>query len=335
MRNLRIKHFSGLSILILIAMLPGLKVGAQSDISFTPNGKPFALVFTNASYSFNKAGNIKAFELTRAYLGYEYFFSKNISSRINIDVADPGVGKLQMTAFIKNAYVQYKNKKFSARIGMITVDQFNLQEKHWGYRYIYKSFQDAYNFGPSADLGAAFEYSPWKIISFDFSVLNGEGYKKIQSDSTFKTTLGLTLKPLKGLVLRGYYDIMKNNYAQTSIAFFAGYTIRKLKAGLEYNIQKNNGMINGHKFSGISFYTSLGLAEKFSLFTRYDNLKSVIPAGSTNPWNIQKDGQLFMAGFDYSPVTGVKFAPTFLGWLPYDRLKSFTSTIALNIELKF
>jgi len=94
-------------------------------------------------------------------------------------------------------------------------------------------------------------------------------------------------------------------------------------------------MINGHRFSGISFYTSLGLAERFSIFTRYDNLKSVIPADATDPWNIQKDGQLFMAGFDYSPAIGVKFAPTFLGWLPYDKSKSFTSTIALNIELKF
>lgn len=334
-RDLIIKPFPGITILTLIILIPALNVGAQSDNSFTPYGKPFALVFTNVNYSFNQAGNTKAFEVNRAYIGYEYFFSKNISSKVNIDVADPGVGKLQMTAFIKNAFVQYKNNNFSARIGMITVDQFNLQEKQWGYRYIYKSFQDAYNFGPSADLGAGFEYSPSKIISLDFSVLNGEGYKKIQSDSAFKATIGLTLRPFKGFVMRGYYDVMKNNYAQTSTALYAGYTIKNFKAGVEYNIQKNNGMINGHDFSGISVYTSLGLAKKFSIFTRYDYLESFVPDNATDPWNISKDGQLFMTGFDYSPTTGVRIAPTFLGWSPHDTSRSFTSTIALNIEIKF
>jgi hypothetical protein len=329
------KALSGSIILILLIVLHTLNVEAQSDNSFTQSGKPLVLVFSDVNYSFNKAGNSKAFELTRAYFGYEYFFSNNISSKVNIDIADPGVGKLQMTAFIKNAFVQYKNHSFSARMGMISTDQYSLQEKQWGYRYIYKSFQDAYNLGPSADLGAAIEYSPGKIISFDFSVLNGEGYKRVQLDSTFKTTFGLTLKPFKGFTIRGYYDIMRNRDAQTSIALFAGYTVKNLKAGLEYNIQKNNGMINGNNYAGLSVYTALGLAEKFSIFIRYDYLKSVVSDNMTEPWNKSKDGQLFMAGFDYSPVKGVKIAPTFLGWSPYEKSKFFTSTYALNIEIRF
>jgi len=308
---------------------------AQTNNEFTPYGKPLVLIYTNVNTSFNKDGNSKAFELNRAYLGYEYFFSEKLSSRINIDVADPGVGKLQMTAFVKNAYLLYKNNGFSARFGMIGVDQFNIQEKQWGYRYIYKSFQDAYSFGPSADLGAAFEYSPAKFISLDFSVLNGEGYKKLQSDSTFKTSFGITLKPVNGLVLRGYYDYMKKDFAQNSIALYAGYTYKDFKAGVEYNIQKNNGMSDNHDFSGISLYTSLVVAKKYSLFTRYDNLRSVTINGDTNPWNSGKDGQLFIAGFDYSPTKGIKIAPTYLGWSPNDKTKSFTSTIALNIEIKF
>jgi hypothetical protein len=42
-----------------------------------------------------------------------------------------------------------------------------------------------------------------------------------------------------------------------------------------------------------------------------------------------------MAGFDYSPVKGVKIAPTFLGWSPYDKSRFFTSTFALNIEIRY
>jgi hypothetical protein len=320
---------------LIMFMLSSVQISAQTANDFSPYGKPLALVFTNVNSTFNKTESSKSFDLTRVYLGYEYYFTKNISSKVNIDIGDPGVGKLQMTAFIKNAFLQYKSNNFSARFGMIGVNQFSVQEKQWGYRYIYKSFQDAYNFGPSADLGAAIEYSPIKQISFDLSVLNGEGYKKIQSDSTFKTTFGLTIKPFEGFVLRGYYDMMNHNYNQTSLALYAGYTYKQFKTGIEYNIQNNNNMINNHNFSGISVYTSLLIAEKFSVFTRYDNLKSETIEGESNPWNLSKDGQLFMAGFDYSPTHGVKIAPTYSGWSPRDNSMYYTSTIALNVEIKF
>lgn len=322
-------------ILILLIAKPAMKVNAQTDNAFAPSGKPLALIFTDVNSTFNKNGNSRAFEITRAYLGYEYSFSKYLSSRLNIDIGDPGVGKLQMTAYIKNAFLQYKKDGLTARFGMIATDAYNLEEKQWGYRYLYKSFQDAYNFGASADLGAALEYSPAEFISFDVSVLNGEGYKRLQSDSTFKATFGLTLKPMKGLLLRGYYDIMKHNYAQSTYSFFAGYTNKGFKAGAEYNIQNNNGMLNGHDFSGISLYASQRLADKYSIFLRYDDLKSKTIGDAINPWNNTKDGQAFIAGFDYSPVKGVKLAPTYIGWSPRDKTLSYTSTIGLFLELKF
>ncbi len=331
-----IKRLSGLLFPILLSLFLSLDIYAQSDSSFTPHGKPFALIFSDVSYTTNKEGNSKAFELTRAFLGYEYSFSRNISSKINIDLADPGVGELKMTAVIRNAFVQYKNNKFSVRFGMIDVDQFILQQAQWGYRYIYKSFQDAYKYSPPSDLGAAFEYSPAKIISFDLSILNGEGYKKVQVDSIFKTTFGIILRPFNGFVLRGYADMMKKDYAQTSLSFLAGYNRKKFKTGIEYNMQKNKDMIDGNDLSGLSVYASLGLSDKFSLFTRYDYLKATVPDNAIETGDIiKKDGQLFIAGFDYTPIKGVKIAPTYFGYSPKDKSLPFTSRIGLYFEIKF
>jgi hypothetical protein len=324
-----------LMIMSLIISMSSMKVKAQSDNIFVPSGKPLVLIFTDVNTTLNKNGNNRSFEITRAYLGYEYSFSKYFSSKVTLDVGDPGVGKLQMTAYVKNAFLQYKKNGFAARFGMFAVDEYSLQEKVWGYRYLYKSFQDAYNFSASADLGAAFEYSPAEFISFDVSVLNGEGYKRIQADSTFKATFGLTLKPFKGFLIRGYYDVMKHNYAQSTLSFFAAYSINGFRAGAEYNNQKNNGMLNGHDFSGVSFYASQSFAEKYSFFLRYDNLKSKTIADAPSPWNYTKDGQAFIAGFDYSPVKGVKLAPTYIGWSPRDKALSYTSTIGFFLELKF
>jgi hypothetical protein len=321
--------------LIILSTLATLEVNAQTDDAFVPSGKPLVLIYSDVNSSFNKNGNSRAFEITRAYLGYEYSFSKYISSRVNLDIGDPGVGKLQMTAYIKNAYVQFKKEKFSARFGMFGVDAYSLQEKQWGYRYLYKSYQDAYNFGPSADLGAGLEYSPARFISFDISVLNGEGYKKLQADSTFKTTIGLTLRPFNGFLLRTYYDRMKHNYAQSTYAFLAAYSLKGFRAGVEYNIQINNGMLNGHDFSGVSLYASQFIADKYSIFARYDNLRSETIGDDTKPWNNSKDGQAFIGGFDYSPVKGVKLAPTYIGWSPRDKSLKYTSTIGLYLELKF
>ncbi len=322
-------------ILLLLSPFMLSPMNAQPEETFKPYGKPLVLIYTNINSTFNKDGNSRSVDLTRAYLGYEYFFSKSLSSRINIDVADPGAGKLQMTAFIKNAFLLYKKNNFSVRFGMIGVDQYNIQEVQWGYRYIYKSFQDAYNFGPSADLGAAAEYSPTGFISFDASILNGEGYKKLQADSVFKQTIGITVKPFKGFALRGYYDRMKNNNNQQSLALFAGYSYKAFRVGAEYNLQINNGMINLHDMSGVSFYSAVNLATKFSVFARYDYLKSILNPGDTLPWNVKKDGQLFMAGLDYSPAKGVRIAPTYSGWAPEDDTMSFTSMIALNFEIRF
>lgn len=324
-------------LLLLPLILPGniIKVNGQTDNAFTPYGKPLVLVYADVNSTFNKNGNSKAFEITRAYFGYEYFFSKNISSRINLDVGDPGVGKLQMTAYIKNAFIQYKKEGFTARLGMFGVDAYNLQEKQWGYRYLYKSFQDAYGFGSSADLGASLAYSPVKIVSFDLSVLNGEGYKKLQSDSTFKTTAGISLYPFEGFILRAYYDRMKHHYNQETYAFLAAYNFKGFRTAIEYNYQRNNGMINYHDFSGISAYASVNLADKYSIFARYDFLTSKTLTGDTKPWNNTKDGRYFIAGFDYSPVKGLRLAPTYYGWSPNDKSLPCTTKIALNCEIKF
>lgn len=326
---------TGIIIITLLLNLATFTAKSQNSAGFSAYGKPVFLVFSNLHTSFNDNGNNTAFEITRLYLGYEHFFSESFSARANIDVGDPGIGDLHMTAYVKNAFLQYKKSGFSGRIGMISTDQFSLIEKHWGYRYIFKTFADEYGLGPSADLGFAAEYSPAKFISVDASVLNGEGYKKLQSDSTLKYTTGITLKPVAGLVLRGYTDFMKKDNVQKTISLFAGYSVKSFKAGFEYTNQKNNRMMRDHDLSGISGFGSAGFAKKFTVFFRYDNLWSSKIPTSTESWNYNRDGQLFLGGADYSPVAGVRIAPVFYTWKPANRSMPVTSTAGFYFEYKF
>ncbi len=323
------------TILLLGIILVSDVTVAQESTSFIPGGKPFAKIYTNLNYKYSGGEGRPAFQIKRAYLGYSYKFSPNFSAKINIDVADPGVGKLQMTAFVKNAYMHYEKNRFDFYFGMILTTQFKVQEKFWGKRWIAKSFQDEYKLGPSADIGFSTAYELCDFASADFWLVNGEGYKSIQSDGSLKTGLGLTLTPIQNLTARVYVDHMKDSSAQQTLATFLGYQAKRFSLASEHNYQANYNMEEGNDFYGWSFYTSIDLFKSFKFFGRYDNLTSLTPDGRDLPWNLSKDGQLFMAGIEFSPVKGVKVAPGFHGWKPADANQDFVNGFYLNFEYNF
>jgi hypothetical protein len=323
-----------LSIAALLIIVTGIKAQeATTTEEFVPSGKPSVRIFTNAHSTFIDGYNTSAFQIQRAYFGYSHNFSENFSTKIILDVGDPGIGKLQMTAFLKNAELTYKKNKFTSKIGVIGLYGFKLQEKHWGYRYLYKSFQDEHRFGSSADLGVSFAYKFSNAISVDLMILNGEGYKVIQTDDTYKGAFGVTITPVKNLNIRAYYDLMSKEVAQQTLALFAGYKADKFKIGAEYNYQKNHFIIEDHDFSGASIYSTVSVANKFNIFGRFDNLTSTTIEGDTDPWNISKDGQQYILGFEYNPVKGVKIAPNFQGWSPNKNDSAFEASIYLNIQI--
>ena len=122
-------------VLLLITTFAIKGFSQEQTNEFKPNGKPLALVFANFNSAFSNGETTKAFEITRTYLGYEYNFTKEWYAKVVFDVGDPGVGSLQMTAYLKNAYAQYKNNGFTAQFGMIATTQFKVSEKIWGLRF--------------------------------------------------------------------------------------------------------------------------------------------------------------------------------------------------------
>lgn len=317
--------------------------GQKETDDIKPHGKPLALIFTNFNTAFTDGETNPTFEITRAYLGYEYNFSKELYAKITLDVGDPKISAdnirlstgFQMTAFLKNAYVEYSKNNFSVSFGMIPTTQFKVSEKIWDLRYIDKTFQDAYNFNSSADLGFNIDYQFSDFISADFSVINGEGYKLIQNDNYVRPGFGITANPIKKITARLFVDTMGDTLKQQSLATFLAYTGNKLVLGAEYNYQKNYSMKDGHDIYGISLYATYSPNDKFMLFGRFDDLKSKALVGQSNPWQLAKDGQLFMAGIEYNVIKGVKATPNLRCWSPANGAVPATTYAYLNIELKF
>lgn len=318
---------------LTIILLTGSVYSQEKNEEFKPSGKPFIKVFTNFHSSFVDGKNHNAFEIQRAYLGYSYKLSKKFSGKLTLDVGNPGVGKLKMTAYLKNAYFQYKSGRLTTKFGLIGLSQFKLQEKQWGGRYLYKSFQDEHKFGSSADLGIFAGYKLNDMVSVDVTIANGEGYKSVEVDSIFKYSAGITISPIKKLDVRVYYDFMGKDSTQQTLSLYAGYTTDKLKVGAEYNRQLNYKMTEDQDRTGLSFYGSYKI-KKVRVFGRFDQLSSVKIGNATDPWNYGKDGQCIIAGIEFVPVKGITIAPNYQAWLPANG-DPVVNMAYLSCEIKF
>lgn len=307
---------------------------SQTD-TLTAGGRPFARIFSNYHTTFSEDASATAFELTRVYLGYQYQFNENFSAKVNLDVGNPGTGDFELTAYVKNAYLQYNAHNLTLNFGMISTTQFKIQEQHWGYRYLQKSFQDEYDFNSSADLGVSLAYKFSESISADLIVANGEGYKRLQADSALRTGFGITLHPLQPFTARVYYDFISKDYTQSSMAAFVGYRGRGFSLGAEYNKQFNVNFEKDREWSGTSFYATVNPTLRLKLFARYDRLTSNTLSGEANRWNHSQDERMVIAGVEYAPIKGVKLAPNYQRRIPDDNNQPVSSTIFLNCEVKF
>lgn len=314
----------------------------SNNEDFKPNGDVNFKIFWNYHADFTpNVTKTSAFELDRAYLGYKYNFSKDISAKVTLDVGSNSGGS-QYTAYLKAAQLDWKVASgVKLSMGLIGLKQFNDQEGFWGYRYLYKSFQDANGFGTSADLGVNAEFSLAKNLKANVVVFNGEGYKNLQDTSGNQTFGGsLIFTPVNGLTTKIYVDTQSNPVtdAVTSLALFAGYDSGDWRLGAEYNKLNNATKYSNpaadHNLDGFSFYTTYVFNKQFEVFGRFDQLNSNTLTGESTDWNIAKDGNQIIAGLQYAPIKGIKFALNYQGYNFDNAISDNHSMVFLNAEFK-
>ncbi len=322
-------------LLLITLVLSGITLKAQE----TTKGKVYGKLYSNfhASFMENREDQ-SAFEVQRAYLGYKHSLDSHFKLNLLLDIGSPEQNSpydlLKRYAYFKKAELSYKRNDLSINFGLIGMNLFNLQEKFWGYRYLYKSFQDEHKFGSSADLGLAVSYQFSPLLEADVSVMNGEGYNQLQNDNTYKTGLGITLLPIKNLTIRWYGDYMAQSEAQITLANFVGYKIPDIaQLGIEYNVQLNDRYRKDHNRRGFSVYGTFHLAEKWELFARYDNLSSNTIGNEPYDWNLAKDGSALLGGIEFAPNQGVRMALNYQDWVPYAANLGDEQSIYFSVEI--
>jgi hypothetical protein len=319
----------------ILGFLFTLNTHAQQDEVFKPNGKMDIRLFAGLSTTISDGATFNKFDVTRAYFGYYYNFTRNFTCRITYDFGNPGSGKMHYTGMLKYAYLQYHTSRMKITGGMFLTPQFEAAEKSWGFRYVYKTLSDEYGFGPTSDIGMCVTYNflPW--LSADAFLVNGEGSRIMEADSVFKAGISLNLTPVKNFFIQGYLDGMsKNSINQQTTRVILSYETNKILLASVVNHQKNHLMVAEQDYTGISLNGSLVLNKRTKLFARFDNLRSVKIRNAADPWNMSKDGNLYIAGIEYSPVPGIRFSPNYTGWEPAKDDLPYISRFSLNIDIR-
>ena len=342
-----------------------LLFGQESGASFQPVGKVIVQVFGYSKFDISKdAKQPLSFGCGRAFLGYNYLYSKSLSATVIIDAAGrpttvgnivviDSTGEKQTvtntssqgsyyTAYLKFANIQWKpSEMFTLQVGGILENHYITQERFWGYRYVYETFQDRYYGSPSTDFGAIGYVKLNNTLGFDVAVTNGEGIR-VQQDNYGKAKIaaGIDYQPKKGLISRIYYANTSSsdpghNATQHLYSGFIGYQLDKcFRTAFDFNYRHNDLNFSGHNFWGYSFYETYLLNPKFELFARYDNVVSNTISGPNPNWNIAKEGKAYIAGIHFQPVKAVKFSINYQGWKPKATSLKMTNFIMLNTEFK-
>jgi hypothetical protein len=352
----------GINIENLPSVKPAKTDSNAKDSTFTPSGKPTIQLFGNINYNLTQDATKKlGFYITRAYLGYEYQFSRQFLGKVVIDAGRPtSVGSIMVwdslgnqmfvydsskegsyyTMFLKFAYLEWApTSKFKILAGSIPLNHFITQEKFWKYRYVAEMFQDRYLKAPSADLGMIAYYKPSSMLGFDIAITNGEGFRFDQDKfGDFKIGAGVDLTLFKNWKNRFYYDFQKGQNPaqpelQQTISFFTGYQWKeKLRIGADLTWRINQNEFITQNTYGYSLFGIYDWNPKWGAMVRFDQIFSNRDLLTSPGWIYQVDGVGVIGGLQFTPIPRIKFSLNYQGFFAHNSVSLFQHNMYLHVE---
>jgi hypothetical protein len=326
----------------ILLLLPVTILLFQTSFSQTPEikVKPIVEIFTDFHVNLNDTSKTTGFGLNRAYFGCNLETANNFSSTIIVNIGNPDDLPLSSVhrryAYFREASIAYTTEKLHLSFGITNTRFYDYQSRFWGKRYIANTFQSLNGYGVVADLGIVADYKFSEIVTADITIMNGEGYSELQMDNNVKTSMGLTITPVRQFSVRFYGDITNvRGVSQYTMNGFAGFKNQWITIGAETTYKTNLDQTSGHNAWGFSSTTALSIFNKTELFGRFDHSASVTVPGELNHWNYLNDGNLGIIGLQYTLSQNVQIALDYQETFPYDRAKNSSDLIYLNAHFKF
>lgn len=310
----------------------------SQSLEFT--GKPVAEIFADFHYNLKDTSKTTGFGLTRAYFGYNFLPVNNFSGSVILNIGSPddlARGSVSRRyAYFKYAFISWSKDKLNLSFGITGTHLTEYQQKFLGKRYIADTFLSLNGYGYVSDLGFALDYKFNEVWRADFTLMNGEGYSKLQLDNNLKTSAGLYITPVKQLAIRLYGDISRPHGSwQYTLIGFAGFKNELITVGAEASYKSNLDMIAKHNSWGLSGTAAISVLKNTELFARYDYSTSATVPGETIQWNYMMDGNFVIYGLEYTFSKNVKVALNYQGMYPYSQSLQISDLIYLNALFRF
>ncbi|HEV7123078.1 MAG TPA: porin [Rhodanobacter sp.] len=224
-------------------------------------------------------------DVKRFYLSVTHQFDDIWSANLTTDfnyVSNDGETNL----FVKKAYVQGKFDQAAVlRIGSADMPWIPFVENYYGYRYVENTLTDRLKYANSADWGINLsgDLGQGKYLNYSVSAVNGNGYKNPSRSNSVDFEGRVGFVPFKGMVVAvgGYtgdrgqaLENVDTIHTAQRFDVMVAYAGSGFRAGGEYFSAKNWGNVLtplADKADGYSFWGSVNLPAKFSLFARYDH----------------------------------------------------------------
>jgi hypothetical protein len=248
--------------------------------------KPSATIFFHYGYLFDEgAVGANEFSFDRGYFRLDGTVNERFSGRLTLDAdhmkpAELGEDELTIDTkyrlFVKHAYLEAKDLgPLKVRAGIVDTPYAPYYDSFWGNRYIAKSMVDEHKVLDTADLGVAVlgEHAGG-MVDWNLSLLNGEGYGKLESDAGKAVQARVTLDPLAktgtmALPVTGFASYSGDATEHTPVftwAGAAGFQREELAAWAEVVGRTEGGV------SGLGYSATLNprLPKVAGLVARYD-----------------------------------------------------------------
>jgi hypothetical protein len=339
--------------LIVLMFLSGVDCFAQNtsqEMKKPKDSYAFGQIYTSFRYSLKNTFKPQAaFNFNQGIIGYRHKVSDKLSGIIIYDVTrttridaitDTAGNTLtydyfegsKYTSYLKMAEIKWSiNEYLDFRVGQLLSTQYlTFTDRFWGFRYVDVTFQELFRLGMPADFGAQLDFKYKGKFLNQFSIVNGEGpFRHQDMNSKFIYANNIQYNPFEKLTLKLYadYSPVSDTGAIKSdksvISAFAGYKTEKYRIGAEYVFISNFGYHDGNDYSGMSFFGSYQMNERFTLLARYDYLYR-------KQMEENKQVDYYIVGFQYEPVktftTSINFRYYSVGAIPF---------IYANFGLKF
>lgn len=89
-----------------------------------------------------------------------------------------------------------------------------------------------------------------------------------------------------------------------------------------------------HNIYALSVYGKYNLNKQYQLFARYDQVRSNLLTGESQPWNLAGDGTALVAGIQFRPLKKITMALNYHDWYPRAANMEGGGFIFLDLEVQ-